>query len=109
MPIFLFLCKACDREVKKLLLPSNSKNPQTCSRCGSMMSRILGTPSARGVITADEYRGTKCDENIKEKLRERSDVHFVEHELPRIIEKHGHEFAVRHGFIDIEGNPTKKI
>lgn len=71
------------------------------------MAPMLGRPEALGKETSDEYRGKSIDLDLKQKLGERAERHFREHDLPRIIEREGKEFAIRQGFLDPEGNSKK--
>ncbi len=78
---------------------------ENCPSCGSELQLRLGKPSALAKETTDEYRGKSLDQGLNEKLLERSKAHFRQHDLPRLIEKHGREFAIRQGWIDDEGKP----
>ena len=68
----------------------------------------LGAPAALAKETSDEYRGKSVDQDIKSKLKDRASEHFRKHELPRMIDKHGKEYAQQQGFLDAEGNPIDK-
>lgn len=108
MPFYRYHCRLCDSETKKLLKYFEVKDHvEECPICLIPMEQTMGNPSSRHMVTADEYRGKKYDEDINKKLRDRAQNHFQKHELPRIIEKHGTEFCLKQGLIDIEGNPKR--
>lgn len=105
MPFYNFECPSCNAQTKRLLPAKDiEKRQPTCQACGSAMERRMGTPEPLGKQTLDEYRGLSVSENLKDKLTERSNDHFRKHEIPRLIEKHGREYALQRGWIDLEGN-----
>jgi len=107
MPIYSFICKNCKFTQKKLISAKEAENLIDCAICNSKLSRILGIPSSLSRQTVDEYRGKQVEENIDDKIETRAHEHWVKHDLPRIIATEGKEYAVRQGFIDIEGNVIK--
>ena len=108
MPIYRFRCENCKRDEKKLLTSSEADEfSGACFVCGEPLVRILGVPSTQSKETVDEYRGKSVDSDIKDKISDRAHDHWVKHDLPRIIATEGKEYAVRQGFIDIEGNVIK--
>lgn len=109
MPFFKFECPGCHTELRKLTtIKSIKENPVMCPECDAVMEARLGAPAALAKETSDEYRGKSVDQNIKENLKARSSEHFRKHELPRMIDKHGKEYATKEGFLDAEGNPVDK-
>lgn len=78
-----------------------------CPKCQSDMIPVMGTPTSKAVTAGDEYRGVKHDLDIKDQIKERSAEHFKKHELPRIIEEQGKEFAIRQGFINPSDDPVQ--
>lgn len=78
---------------------------ETCPSCGSQISFALSKPNAIAKETSDEYRGKSVEMGIQDKLLKRSEDHFQKHDLPRLIEKHGKEYAVRQGWIDPDKDP----
>jgi len=108
MPFYRYYCETCGFEKQKLLNPDRvSGYAEDCPSCVKPLAPKLGRPEALGKETADEYRGKSIDLDLKHKLGERAGQHFLEHDLPRIIEREGKEFAIRQGFLDPEGNPKK--
>lgn len=80
---------------------------EPCLACGGEMTFGIGSPNSIGRETKDEERGISNDLDQNEKLRERSRRHFQEHELPRLIEKEGKDFAIRQGWINEDGTIKK--
>jgi len=110
MPFFTLQCPSCGHTIKKLTTINEvSKYETDCPECkeGTLLAQ-LGAPAALGKETSDEYRGKSVDQDIKDKLRVRSKEHFRKNQLPRMIDKHGKEYAQQQGFIDAEGNPIDK-
>lgn len=108
MPFYRYHCETCGIEKQRLLSPDKVRvHKESCPVCGKPLALKLGRPEALGKETADEYRGKSVDLDLKQKLAERSKRHFLEHDLPRIIEREGKEFAIRHGFLDPDGNSKK--
>lgn len=107
MPFYRFKCPQCEFEDKKLLTAEQKeKFAGACQVCGTPLVETLGTPSVSEKVTMDEYRNKKVDANIGDKIKERNKEHFEKHELPRIIEKEGKEFAIRQGWLTPEGHPS---
>jgi putative FmdB family regulatory protein len=108
MPIYRFRCNTCNRDEKKLMTPKEADAfSGACFVCGKPLSRVLSIPSTQAKETVDEYRGKSVDSDIDNKIAERAHEHWVSHDLPRIIAEQGKEYAVRQGFIDVEGNVVK--
>lgn len=109
MPFYPYRCAKCGFEKQKLLSPDKAKSySEVCPSCKEDVLKYgLGTPQALGKETKDEYRNKSVEQDLGEKLLERSNEHFRKHELPRIIEKEGKAFAIEQGFITEEGIPKK--
>lgn len=108
MPFYRFACRECGFEKKKLTDYATARaHTEGCPSCGAVVSFAVGSPTALGKETKDEERGVSTDLDLHDKLRERSTKHFHEHELPRIIEKEGKEFAIRQGWLNDDGTPKK--
>ena len=106
MPFYLFQCRSCGNQSRQLLSASKIKSHvETCNKCNSVMEQGFGLPNVQGKETLDEYRGVSANLDIKQKIADRAHEHFVKHELPRLIQKEGKEFAIRQGFIDEDGTP----
>lgn len=108
MPIYTFICKNCRSTKKKLISAKEAENLINCTNCNGVLHRTLGAPSSLSKQTVDEYRGRQIEQNIDDKISSRAHEHWVKHDLPRIIAAEGREYAVRQGFIDIEGNVIKE-
>lgn len=80
---------------------------EPCPTCKAPIAFALGKPSSIGRETKDEDRGISNDLDLKDKLRERSNEHFRTHELSRLIEKEGKDFAIRNGWINEDGTVKK--
>lgn len=39
MPLYIYNCSECHKEVKKILTPEQSKNEQKCKKCNSTLLR----------------------------------------------------------------------
>lgn len=108
MPLYRFHCKTCDLSVLKLLRANSVINTEVdCGECGERMIATLGATSVLGKVTIDEYRNKSVDENIEKKLNDRASDRFSKHDLPRIVEKHGKEYAISKGYMDSDGNPKR--
>lgn len=81
------------------------KYAATCPTCNSPLVIALGVPFTRSLETLDEYRGKKVPENLDKMLTDRAKEHFQKHDLPRIIEEQGIEFAKRQKWVDADGKP----
>jgi putative FmdB family regulatory protein len=103
MPIYRYACPA-DQSTKSLMRKVSEADESVKCQCGAEMARQIGEPHARAVETGDEYHGLKMVQGVREMATERAREHWRKHELPRIVEREGKEFAVRQGFIDEEGN-----
>jgi putative FmdB family regulatory protein len=107
MPFYRFSCRDCGFETQKLMAYDKARAlKEPCPECGKEISFAVGKPNAIGRETKDEYRGISADLDVKEKLLERANKHFVEHELDRVVAKEGREFATRQGWLNEDG--TKK-
>jgi len=108
MPFYRFACRQCGFEKKKLTDYETAKaHKESCPSCGSEVSFAVGRPLAIGKETKDEYRGITAELDVKEKLLERANKHFNEHELDRIVAKEGKEFAIRQGWLNEDGTKKK--
>lgn len=108
MPFYRYHCETCGIEKQRLLSSEKAQgHAEACPTCGRPLALKLGRPEALGKETADEYRGKSIDLDLKQKLGDRARQHFLDHDLPRIIEREGKEFGIRQGFLDPEGNPKK--
>lgn len=108
MPFYRFACRQCGFEKQKLTSYDEArKHVEACPSCGSEVSFAVGKPNAVGRETKDEERGISNDIDHGEKLADRAKKHFQEHDLPRLIEKEGKEFAIRQGWLNEDGT-TKK-
>lgn len=109
MPFYRYVCESCDFSKKKLIDSSKARtHTEACPECGKALVFRFGAPNAQAMETKDEYRGKSIEMGVSDKILERSSEHFRTHELPRLIEQHGREWAERNGHIDFEGNPVKK-
>jgi putative FmdB family regulatory protein len=108
MPLYRYRCNNCNRDEKKLMTAKEADEfSGACFVCGEPLTRVLSAPSTSAKETVDEYRGKSVDANLNDKIAERAHDHWVKHDLPRIIATEGKEYAVRQGFIDVEGNVIK--
>lgn len=108
MPLYRFHCGSCDLSVLRLLRANSVSNVEVdCDGCGEHMIPTLGATSVLGKVTIDEYRNKSVDENIEKKLNDRASERFTKHDLPRIVEKHGKEYAISKGYMDSDGNPKR--
>jgi predicted DCC family thiol-disulfide oxidoreductase YuxK len=106
MPFYRFICAEDGVEEKRLLSRSKADSfDGVCPKCQKKLVRALGTPQARSLETADEYRNKKVAEGVSQMIDERAHEHFKKHDLPRIIQEQGIEFAKRQGFVDEDGRP----
>jgi predicted nucleic acid-binding Zn ribbon protein len=106
MPFFLFFCDSCSVELKKLMNSPDSCLVK-CKKCGGDVRQVIGSPAVDQRETTDEYRGKSNDPEIRRKLNDRAKTHFKEHQLPRIVEEKGKEFALETGLIDHDGRFRK--
>ncbi len=108
MPFYRFACRNCGFEKKKLTNWETAQSyKETCPTCSSDVTFAVGNPSAIGKETKDEYRGISSELDVKERLLERSQKHFYEHEIDRIIAKEGKEYAIRQGWLNEDGTKKK--
>jgi putative FmdB family regulatory protein len=106
MPFFRFTCRACGYEKERLMDAARARaHQEPCPECGSTASLAASAPNAIAKETKDEYRGKSVEMDISEKLERRAREHFEKHDLPRLIEKEGKEFAIRQGFLDPDKEP----
>jgi hypothetical protein len=101
MPIFRLRCEKCEREIR--IISHHKNNPPHC--CGSKMSFILGLPSVRSLVTADEYKNKSSLEGIDKMVDVRAKEFFEKHELPRLIAEEGVEAARAKGLVDDDKTP----
>jgi hypothetical protein len=114
MPIYTYVCPSGHYE-KKLRPVSNSDDEVICDApdwskspsepCGKGMTRQAALPSGRAVETHDDYHGIKAVQGVKKMVGDRATEHWKKHELPRLIEEHGKEHAVKEGWVDVDGKP----
>jgi hypothetical protein len=114
MPIYTYVCPAGHYN-KKLRPVTNADDEVLCeapdwnksppSACNLPSTRQPATPQARAVETSDEYHGMKNVQGIKKMVGDRASEHWRKHELPRLIQEHGKEHAVKEGWIDVDGKP----
>ena len=63
------------------------------------MDRMLGTPDAIAMETADSYRGVTRFQDSNKKSERRAAENFKKTELKKIIQQEGVEFAKRKGWV----------
>jgi putative FmdB family regulatory protein len=104
VPRYHYHCSHCERK-ETATVAARERDMVACPECEMFMVRQVSAPAVSSNETTDAYRGGKRTQGVEKMADERNRKHFREHELPRIIEEHGMEYAIRMGFCDREGNP----
>lgn len=100
MPKYNFKCSECKNETLIFTIDKDNYEIPVCDSCNKPMKKGISKPKPIIKKQRDKVRGKNVKENVNEDLKKRSHEHFVEYEMPDLIEKYGRKTAERLGWVD---------
>ena len=109
MPIRKYICPTCGAELRALEpVETTSELVHICANCDIVMKKQfsqVADPVVKELL--DPLHNKQLKKGTNGIMRARSKKHFVEVEIPELIEKHGEEEAKRQGWIKPDGTKKK--
>jgi putative FmdB family regulatory protein len=107
MPIYKFKCPECEYTEERL--SSHMKDlVMNCPSCESEMQRLIPTPSQPIIYERlDSLRNKQIKKNTDQNMKGRSKKHFVQVDLPELVEKYGEKYSKEQGWLNDKGQVKK--